>query len=117
MYDCLSSNGVNNKAHVFSKDFCELPFNCKNVHFHLTHSKPLLLVEEKDNSLQCCKELQIFSGVSNLSLTEINKNDQTRNKTENFASLEPVWWEAETVVRGFKEKIIKGLNIWTNKCQ
>ncbi|XP_054726386.1 uncharacterized protein LOC129236176 isoform X1 [Anastrepha obliqua] len=111
--EILSEPGLlretNAKAQLMAKDVSQLPPSCKDIHFHLQHS-PFPLING-GLSLNCCKELEIFDGIISLNLND------AQSKNSNFArekeiQRSPSWWEADVLVRGFKEKPIKGLNIW-----
>lgn len=96
------------KTQLLPKDIYQLPPSCKDIHFHLQHTPfPIL----NDNvTLNCCKEIEVFEGVMCLNINDSENRDYACKKHDKFL---PTWWEADILVRGFKEKPIKGLNIWT----
>lgn len=100
------------KAQLLPKDTYQLPPSCKEIHFHLQHTP---FPNDNDKvALNCCKEIEVFEGVMCLNIndsdSEKRNSDYTCRRLNQFL---PTWWEADILVRGFKEKQIKGLNIWT----
>lgn len=99
---------------IFPKDFSPLPATCKDINLHL---KPKNNATIDKKILKCCKELQVFDDFKTLNL-ESNEDVKRGNTTDvselNFSNnVIPSWWEAEIVVRGFKDQPIKGLSIWS----
>ncbi|XP_065372061.1 uncharacterized protein LOC135963938 [Calliphora vicina] len=97
------------KSEIFPKDFSPLPASCKDIHIYLVH-KQSTTIDYKQ--LKCCKELQVFEDLINLNL-ESNSDRQENKNAKSLANSIPAWWEAEIVIRGFKDQPIKGLNIWS----
>lgn len=89
---------------VFSTDLCELPASCKHVVINLMHVVPSDFIHTN-----CCKDLKIFEDFSNLSV----ESQKSINKTEATKTTTSVgWWEASTIIKGFKQTSVKGNSIW-----
>lgn len=98
---------------IFPKDYSPLPASCKDIHIHLIH-KQSPTIDHKQ--LKCCKELQVFEDLISLNLNSNNGQKDDANTNKNDKSLEDTiaaWWEAEIVIRGFKDQPTKGFNIWS----
>ncbi|XP_037814503.1 uncharacterized protein LOC119605459 [Lucilia sericata] len=108
----ISSKEALNKSQIFPKDFSSLPASCKDIHIHLMH-KPVATIDYKQ--LKCCKDLQVFEDLISLNLDDASeRQDNVNNKLfKSYPNSTPAWWEAEIVIRGFKDQPTKGFNIWS----
>ena len=104
MHQVLTSGALHSQ--IFRKDVSKLPLSCKDIHIQLKHisknTVPSIV------NLACCQEFKIFDDLVNLHLN----GEDTCSKPSIFEENELSWWEAEVAVRGFQEKITKGLSIW-----
>lgn len=110
----LKSNNSTTHSQIFPKDFSPLPASCKDIHLHLMIKNS---AATDNKNLKCCKELQVFDDFKALNLQcnddekgDTATDDSKYNPLDNAISS---WWEAETVVRGFKDQPIKGFSIWS----
>ncbi|TMW52603.1 hypothetical protein DOY81_002349 [Sarcophaga bullata] len=114
--NCLLKSNNLTAAHsqIFPKDFSPLPASCKDIHLHLILKNS---AATDNKNLKCCKELQVFDDFKTLNLQ--SNDDKKQDKSTDDSKFNPLhnaipsWWEAETVVRGFKDQPIKGFNIWS----
>ncbi|XP_011198792.2 uncharacterized protein LOC105222923 [Bactrocera dorsalis] len=98
------------KTELLPKDIYQLPPSCKDIHFHLQHTP--FPISNENESLNCCKEIEVFEGVMSLNIND-SENRKSDYGCKKHDQLLPTWWEADVLVQGFKEKPIKGLSIWT----
>ncbi|CAD6993164.1 uncharacterized protein LOC101460575 [Ceratitis capitata] len=97
------------KERLLPKEVYQLPPSCKDIHFHLQH-RPCSIINDK-TTVNCCKEIEVFQGVMCLKINDTEHKNCDYNCEKDTPV--PTWWEADVFVRGFKEKPIKGFNIWT----
>ncbi|XP_017492910.1 PREDICTED: uncharacterized protein LOC108381015 isoform X3 [Rhagoletis zephyria] len=111
--EILTEPGVLNepstKALLLPKDVGPLPPSCKDIHFYLQHT-PYPLIDG-GLPLNCCKELEVFENIKHLDISDAQSENYDFSATKEKQSA-PTWWETDIYVRGFKEKSVKGLNVW-----
>ncbi|KAM7364402.1 uncharacterized protein ACRADG_000913 [Cochliomyia hominivorax] len=103
-----------NDTTIFPKDISPLPASCKDIHIYLLH-KPSATIDNKQ--LKCCKDLHVFEDLISLNMEseKVEENNIIINDKNNksLRNAIPGWWEAEVVIRGFKDQPTKGFNIWS----
>ncbi|XP_055850850.1 uncharacterized protein LOC129915374 [Episyrphus balteatus] len=102
----MPDHDANGWEQVFSTDLCELPSSCKHIVINLIHVMPADYVQTN-----CCKDLMIFEDFANLSV-EKKSSEKMDSTTQQNTTPQVGWWEASTIVRGFKQTAVKGNTIW-----
>lgn len=91
------------------KESFQLPVNCKKIILNLINSSNN---DNMENNKNCCNDLIVYNEFENIKISnELSSNDIEKNCKE--MANDDRWYESNIFIRGYKDVLVKGKNIWT----
>lgn len=94
--------------HFHYKESFYLPDNCKKVILNLINTK-----ENFGNNANCCNDLVVFNEFDGIKISNVLSPNNLEKNSDKKITNEDRWYESNFFIRGYKDVLIKGKNIWT----